>query len=208
MLIIYRNVGLTCSEAWLQKFGNDELSHALNTDNQLKKCLPRCERQTLTPTFTFSKFPLKAAFSQHQDFCLALNKVSRICSNPIRAKVFENAAEHNGTSCKDVLNANNTLKFCTDGGIPNATTIKMNPKMSDFLFKYAESNFADLRVYIKDPYYTSIKCDEQMSLISYLGNAGGLLGTSLGLSLVSIFEIFYHTITFFTENNSRKVFNK
>jgi hypothetical protein len=195
---MYRNVGLTCSKYWLEKLGNDELSQAFDTNNQLQKCLPRCERQSETTTFTFSKFPIKSAFPQHPDLCLTLNKVARICNNPIRAKVFEEDPDHNGTTCKEILNANNSLKLCNGNGFPNVSKINSNPKMTNFLFNYAENNFAALKVFIKDPYYTLIRCDEQMPLITFLGSTGGLLGLCLGFSLVSIFEIIYHAIIFFT----------
>ncbi len=198
---MYRNDGLACSISWLNKIGSDEMSKALNTDNELKPCLPRCNRQTLTPTFTVSKFPFKESFIYHPDFCLALFKVARICSNSIRAKVFEAAPNHNGTICKEILYANNSLKLCTDNGMPITSTINGYSAISNFLFYYAETNFLTLRVFIKDPYHTLIKCDEQMSLISFLGNTGGLLGLCLGLSLVSIFEIFYHAINFWTQKN-------
>ncbi len=200
-MILYRYDGLACSVSWLAKIGSEEMSHALDTNNQVRKCLPRCRRQTLTSTFTVSKFPLKASFPHHPDFCLTLFKVARICNNPTRAKVFEAAPDHNGTTCQEILNTNNSLNLCTDNGMPNVSKILSNQKMFNFLYKYAESNFLALRVLIKDPYYTRIKTDERISLISFLGNTGGLLGLCLGLSLVSIFEIFYHAINFWTQKN-------
>jgi hypothetical protein len=51
-------------------------------------------------------------------------------------------------------------------------------------------------VYIKDPYYTSIKKDENIPFISFIGNAGGLLSLCMGLSFVSLFEILYHSLRY------------
>jgi hypothetical protein len=184
--------------AWLEKIGSKEMSIAYNTGNQLMKCQPRCERQSEAWTFSFSTFPVEATFSQHQDFCLTLKKVSRICSNPIKAQLFEAGPDQAGITCKELLNANNTLKLCQQNGKPNLPMIKNNTKISSFLFKYAKNNLAVLRVFIKDPYYTLIKTDEQMPLISFLGNAGGLISLCLGLSLVSIFEIVYHISNYLT----------
>jgi hypothetical protein len=82
--------------------------------------------------------------------------------------------------------------------------IQSNSSISQFMYSYAKNNFAMLRVFIKDPYYTSIICDEQIPMISFLGNAGGLVGLCLGFSLVSIFEFFYHVINFC----SAKMFQK
>jgi hypothetical protein len=195
---------LACSADWLDKIGGEELSYALDTNNQLLKCLPRCERQSETPTFTVSVFPPQAIFSQNADFCLALLKVSRICKNPNKAKVFELAPEQAGITCEEILNASKIFELCEKQGKLTPEMVQSNSNISKFIYSYAKNNFAILRVFIKDPYYTRIKCDEQISLISFLGNAGGLFGLCLGLSLVSIFEIFYHFVNFC----SAKMFQK
>jgi len=43
--------------------------------------------------------------------------------------------------------------------------------------------------------------DENIPVISFIGNAGGLLGLCLGMSFVSIFELFYHFILSLDLNN-------
>lgn len=160
------------------------------------KCLQRCERQSETPTFTSSAFPVEAIFSYHQFFCLALKKVSQICSDPNRFKIFEASIIDTGMSCFEILSTENRQNLCTNESQPIFSSIQENTKMAKFLFKYAKTNFALLRVLIKDPYYTLIKQDEQLTTISFLGNAGGLLSLCMGLSLVSIFEIFFHFFNF------------
>ena len=80
--------------------------------------------------------------------------------------------------------------------MPNTTVIQQHLKIVNFLFKYAKNNLAVLNVFINDPFYTLIKRDEQISLISFIGNAGGLVGLCMGLSVVSIFEILYHIFNF------------
>jgi hypothetical protein len=61
------------------------------------------------------------------------------------------------------------------------------------MFSYAEDNFAVLYIFIKDPYYTLIKKDESMTVISFIGNAGGLVGLCMGLRCVqkSTMNIFF-----------------
>ena len=59
---------------------------------------------------------------------------------------------------------------------------------------------AILRIFIKDPYYTSITKDEKIPFLTFIGNTGGLLGLSIGLSAVSIFEMFYHMIRYIFES--------
>jgi hypothetical protein len=187
---------LACSEEWLKKIGDKDLSYALDTNNQLLKCLPRCERQSEIATFTVSAFPPQALFSQNANFCLAHLKVTRICNNTNRAKIFESSPENAGKTCNDILNESRLLELCEQYEKLKPEMIQSNSSISQFMYNYAKNNFAMLRVFIKDPYYTSIKCDEQIPLILFLGNASGLVGLCLGFSLVSIFEILYHCITF------------
>ncbi len=195
---------MACSEEWLKKIGDKDLSYALDTNNQLLKCLPRCERQSEIPTLTVSAFPPQALFSQNANFCLALLKVTRICNNTIKAKIFESSPENAGIKCNGILNESPLLQLCEKHEKLKPEMIQISSNISQFMYNYAKNNFAILRVFIKDPYYTSIKCDEQIPMISFLGNAGGLVGLCLGFSLVSIFEIFYHCITFCSANMLQK----
>jgi hypothetical protein len=201
-LIFNRNTGYECSNYWLDLLGDDDLNSAMSTSNQLQKCLPRCAMQSTTATFSSTAFPTKSSFSQDSDFCLALSKVARICNQTVRARMFESAPEHTGVTCNNIMNA----KLCTENGEPNSEMIRNNNLISNVIYNYAKTNFLFLTVFIKEPYFTLIKRDEQMSLISFLGNTGGLLGLCLGLSLVSIFEMFYHLIRFCNENVKRHLF--
>ena len=97
---------MACSEAWLERIGSEEISEASDINNKTMKCLQRCERQSETPTFTSSVFPVDATFSQHQFFCLALKKVSRICSDSSRVKIFEAILNETEMSCLEILNTN------------------------------------------------------------------------------------------------------
>ena len=156
------------------------------------------------PTFTVSAFLTEEIFSQTADFCLALSKVLRICNNLYKAKIFKPTIEQAEMTCEKIQNSNQTIKLCADIGKPNPDIIQSNPNLSKFIYAYAKQNFALLQYYIKDPYYTLIKCDEQISTISFIGNAGGLMGLCMGLSLISIFEMVYHFINFC----SAKIFQK
>ncbi len=188
----FRGFNLSCSTAWMEKLGTDELTEATDERNNTKKCLPFCEQQTNTPLITESIFPIKTIFHHSKYFCFALFKLARICQEPHRAKIFEESLEQNDVTCNEVLEANNTLNICTDKGKPILLSVKENKKVSDFLYRYAKDNFLILRVFIRDPYYTLIKQDEHIPQISFIGNVGGLLGLCMGLSFVSIFEIIYH----------------
>jgi hypothetical protein len=73
------------------------------------------------------------------------------------------------------------------------TCQKVSQEIKNFLYKYAQENIAILKLFTKDPYYTLIKKDEEMSFVTFVSNIGGLCGLCMGLSLVSVFEIFYHS---------------
>ena len=195
-LTLNRGKSLACSQAWAERIGTKPLSSAVNDKNVSMKCQQRCDLQNETPTFTSSNFPIEATFPRHHFICLTLKKVSRICNDSQRAKIFQASQDQaSGITCKEILNANNTNRIC-EKRKPIFTMTQQNPKMCNFLYNYAKNNFAYLSVFFKDPYYTLIKRDEQLPLITFLGNTGGLLGLCMGLSLVSIFEIFYHFINF------------
>ena len=72
------------------------------------------------------------------------------------------------------------------------TTYEMESDIQDFILEYSEQNIAVVKIYIKDPYYTNIKRDVAMTFTSFIGTAGGLVGLCVGLSFISIFELFYH----------------
>ena len=87
---------------------------------------------------------------------------------------------------------NNTLRICDDGDHADLTIASSRPAVVEFLYDYANKNLAVLNVFIRDPYYTKYLKSEQITPISFIGNAGGLLGLCMGMSFVSIFEVFYH----------------
>ena len=68
----------------------------------------------------------------------------------------------------------------------------MASDIQNFIQEYSEQNIAVVKIYIKDPYYTNIKREVAMTFTSFIGTAGGLVGLCVGLSFISIFELFYH----------------
>jgi hypothetical protein len=87
-------------------------------------------------------------------------------------------------------------QMCDNNFTPNATVIAKNTDFEDFIFEYSKNNIAMLNIFIKDPFYSKIKREEQMTIVSFIGNAGGLMGLCLGLSMISIFEMFYYSVQF------------
>ena len=64
------------------------------------------------------------------------------------------------------------------------------------MLDYAQDNLSVVKLFIKNPYYTSIKRDLAMTQLDFIGNAGGLLGLCMGMSFISMFEIIYHCCNF------------
>jgi len=126
--------------------------------------------------------------------------MSNICNNTFQRVIFE--ARYKPMTCKEILETNSS-KICNALNEANATMVQAKKDFTEFLFQYASENFAVLYIFIKDPYYTLIKKDESMSTISFIGNAGGLLGLCMGLSFVSIFEVVYHCFTFLADKGRR-----
>ncbi len=185
---------LRCALNWMNSMGSSvdpDLTIANNTANETLKCLQRCNLQTETIMTTLSTFPNKETFLHRQEFCLVLQKIAKICKNPVQKRVFESKVNW-PTICQEALEMNNTLKVCGINDIANATIANRNPRLVDFLFDYAAQNLAVLNLFIRDPYYTSYSKSEQITAISFIGNAGGLVSLCLGMSFVSIFEVFYH----------------
>ncbi len=168
------------------------------------KCQPRCEQQTEIPTFTSSQFPVAETFAENTFFCLTLSKLAKICNETDKAKIFEAGKDQAKIKCKDILNANNTQNLCSADMRPDVVKIQKNTILNDFIINYASKNLAVLEIIIKDPYYTLIIRDELSPIISFLGNTGGLLGLCMGLSLVSIFEVFFHLVNFFLIKMNKK----
>ena len=185
---------LGCAFRWMDYLGSSkdpDLTNAKSAHNKTQKCLQRCNLQTETMMTTTSKFPNRETFPYRKEMCYVLQKISKICNNSIQRVVFEPNLQ-SGLTCSDILEMNNTLKVCSNNDIADITTMSTKPHLIDFLFDYADKNLAVLYIYIKDPYYTSMRKDENIAVISFIGNAGGLLGLCMGLSFVSVFEIVYH----------------
>ena len=74
-------------------------------------------------------------------------------------------------------------------------------KLVRFLFKYAQENLAYIKVGMKDHFYTKVKRDLEITRLDFFNAVGGMLGLCLGLSIISVFEVFFHFVKFFLCRN-------
>ena len=197
---VCRGNALDCAIKKFDNSGNEDwgLNKAMNTENKTMTCLERCEIQDQNFISTESDYPDWQTFTARKDFCLILKKVIKVCEDPIRKIALENRYEHyhefyitcnqmQSNEISEICNGTNTL--------PDVLKLEKSPykkKLVDFIYKYTSNNIAILKVFFRDPYYTLINKDQQMTLISFIANTGGLLGLFMGLSFVSLFEMLYH----------------
>ena len=71
--------------------------------------------------------------------------------------------------------------------------------------RYARENLALVNVYIKDPAVTQVLRDQKVPLIWFVANIGGILGLTMGMSLVTIFEIMHHAIVLFFRTGAKSL---
>ena len=202
-LDVCRGLELNCAENIMHNLGNEnmELNKAMNIHNELKTCRGTCEYQAQNIISTSTNYPNYQTFRGRKDFCLVLTKVIKICKDPVKKLSLEKRYEGDMTCNQIISLAEGNKTICkTETSIPDQIILKENPfKVFEFLNRYTANNIAILKIYLKDPYYTLIMKDEQMSTISWIGNMGGLLGLFMGLSFVSLFEILYHCVGAFVK---------
>ena len=75
----------------------------------------------------------------------------------------------------------------------------VNPQVLVFALIYAKDNLAKIFIFFKDPYYTEYLMDQSYSFAKFLGNIGGLVGISIGFSVISCVECFYFSLFFNTK---------
>ena len=189
---------LYCATQVFQQVGVEVNKRMSNASESGKRCLQRCEFQTDSVVLTSTSYPSKTIFPFMEEFCYLWQKILKICiGNKAKQELFD--SYYPNFKCANIQKINETYEFCRADFTPNTTLIQQHPEILNFLFEYAQNNIALLNVYIKDPYYTKIKRDEQITNVSFVANIGGLLGLCMGLSIISIFEVLYFG-TFFIYN--------
>lgn len=197
---VCHGTGLTCALDWIRLMGNDDdpdLTLAPNHLGRQLKCHQRCEYQYEVVSASSSSWP-SSMFYYRTDYCFAMQKLIRICSNPSRKRAFLEAYKQSIT-CEDIFNVQNTTGLCLANDYPiyEIVTSEKALKVSEFIYGYTNENFAVLKIFINYPFYTSYKKDEEMTILSFIANAGGLLGLCLGMSFVSITEVLYFVFNSF-----------
>ena len=187
---------LTCMEFQMNVVeGNlTLLVHDLKNNGKLIQiqCLSNCDHQVISINTSVRKYPNKLAFEQTTHICFALKKITRICQDETKKALFLESYQ-NEVSCEQILEAERDDKdYNCSSFISTPALLKKNSNLTSFLFKYAEENFAYVKVFSKFPYHTKIQMSLEMNEIQFISNLGGLLGLLMGLSIISLFELIYH----------------
>jgi hypothetical protein len=172
----------------------------------------RCSHQSQSLVSTSSTYPNDKTILSRPDYCIIMTKLQmyvpmmytsnlynavpshlndRICERPDKRKLLEKYYARYPNLCIDVTKYLHKRKVC-NSTLPDTEII--SDKMNNLITEYASNNIAVVKIFIKDPYYTSFKKDEAMTWVSFVGTCGGLAGLSIGLSFVSLFEILYHVM--------------
>ena len=225
---VCRGTDLDCALEKIQNMGNEKLNltTAMDTNDNSIKCLQNCELQEQNLIQTSSDYPNWQTFPDRVDFCLILKKVVKVCKDDIRKlgilksiinisgilnKILFDKISALEKRYKDLITCDEILKYEADlnvarceGRLDTDPYDSNDEKMSKFLNDYARKNIAILKIFLKDPYYTNVIRDRQITLTNFVGNTGGLVGLCLGLSGISIFEAIYHIFNLIVKSCSNK----
>lgn len=164
-------------------------------ENTEMECMDSCTRIEYESDYSSALYPNQNTFFNRMDVCFVLKKVAKVCQTNSYA-ILQNMKEWAQVEieCEEVLKAHVDEGICLNSTHVSKSQRDMHKDLFKGLFYYARDNIIHLKVYFKDPYYTIITRDVGTTLISFIGNVGGLLGLCLGLSFLSVFEIIYHFV--------------
>ena len=158
---------------------------------------------------TTSSYPNRETFQHQQEFCLVTKRLVNKCKGhkrpaleakyPALCGVLHPLAHLRYRVQRSQTAVINLFLFSSEEFI---CAEKVSGNLSDQVYQYAKDNLVLFNTFIKDPYggvaftkshptefYVSVKKflkDEKITWISYIANAGGLLGLCMGFSLVRL----------------------
>ena len=183
---------LYCANQLLSRIGNQGMDKIIDSQGNERECLERCEYQQNDFAISHLKYPHIQTFKNHPDRCLVMEKIIRICAEPHKKLVFERYYKKDEVTCQELNEYYEARKENCDQH--EEIEDDDNEKMLKFHYDYASENMAKVAIFLRNPHYTSIKRDVKMPTVEFISNTGGLLGLWLGLSFLSIFELFYHSL--------------
>ena len=172
-----------------------------DVDNKPLKCYQRCKFQSEFFTVTTAAYPSQNTFENRDEMCVVIKKLETICEDSIKFTIFKNFYSKqldtftNPGFC-NLVKSQIKEEICEQNFTKPSPDKNVDSKLYKFVIIYTRDNVVKIKLFFRDPYYTKYVKDVSMSLNSYIGNTGGLLGLCTGMSLVSLFEIFYYLVKF------------
>ena len=215
--LAYNDVGKVCSGNSLLCMNKILMDIGSHTEVEGKSCYSPCIDQSNRMAVTTSVFPNRNTFTQGDEFCILFHKLKSTCATQKRStltnrypslcrrieraprsfKCFVNQSKLSSeatktkqivvgtTDAEDVIRGQHVkLEVADHAGGEDPLTVAM--------YQYARENLALVNIYIKDPAVTQIKREQKIPLIWFVANVGGILGLTMGCSLVTVFEIALH----------------
>ncbi len=126
---------------------------------------------------------------------LTVAKIDRICKIKLRRErlLFRYSPLYpQGDICSTNDYYFNFMGLCNKSNFTLNRAVVINPDYLTVLLRYAKENLIALKIFFKEPYYTSIIKKDKISYINFVATVGGLMGLCMGLSFVSAAEWIYH----------------
>ena len=176
-----------------------------------KKCRPNCDEQTNSMVITSSLYPNGRAFVYRNEFCILSRSLVDKCNSSKRRpleKMYPNLC--------DVLKPLSQIDLdqtCSKYHWPRIRSTMFNCTLEacpieDLIVKYARENLIVANVFMKSPFVTRFLKDQKDDIIDYVARAGGLLGLTMGFSIVSCFEIIFYLLSVILIGLSFPPYNK
>ncbi len=186
--------GKLCMSSFMEDIGS--LKHVVD-GGETKECLVSCQDQTYQFLMTAAAYPNLESFRLGEDFCLVLGKLRRSCQTDHKITLDMKYPD----LCEQITNTNNL----TCEAVKCNSTTNDQEQLHKAVAQYARDNLSVLDIYIKDPYVKLYLRREKITIISFIGNIGGLLGLFMGFSFISTIEIFY--VFFLSSDNQNAIEN-
>lgn len=180
-----QGMDLNCEWSKIRKWKKSGIGAHQGSDGIPRKCLSACNKQVYEIKLTSQSYPFKELFIKRKDICYVLKKLEKICNDTARKRTFE-AKYGNLMSCSQIKAASEQ-NIC----VSDKFQTEIDPFLASGLYEYASENVAHVKVYLRDPFASVSTREAQISLGSFVGNFGGLMGMFLGLSAFGVFEIIY-----------------
>ena len=172
----YRDIWLQGGTGYIQGQGN-------NHNDKIPYLAP-CEETKFAFRVSENDFPDSRAFRTDVNFCRLVDKLKDSCENEKRHVL---ALEHPNL-CPAVAMLEG--KPCSNEALTNLTELD-EYRLEREVSEYASRNLVKLDVFYSTHTARKYVWEEKMSIWSFVGDLGGLMGLFLGLSFISLAEIVF-----------------